>query len=270
MQETLRVILPILIASSLATSCTDPTPEISDQQILDLFDNRNDFFSDGTPGKISKQVEECVRLMAGLDKEIYKDLPEALAGQFKTECRKDFSKRLANANINPMGLKLPDLETPEFAERLTRVRAQADERAMAAKKAEREKQAAEKLAKDQAALTAAKAKAEVLLGTFEERLAAIKARCMEWNAAKEAILKSKKRSPWRFKFTSPCSGSYAENVRSSAQRVSEELPKLDSQPFTAFGGVNLYFGQADPDEMDEDLAGLEKDIAEMKAELAGD
>lgn len=269
MQKSLCVILPILIASSV-TSCTNPTPEVSDQQILDLFDSRKDFFSDGTPGKISKQVEDCARLMAGLDKEIYKDLPEVYAAQFKTECRKDFSERLANAKINPMGLKLADLETPEFAERLTRVRAQADERAMAAAKAEREKQAAEQLAKDQAALTAAKAKAKVLLATVDERLAAIKARCVEWNAAKEAILRSKKSSPWKFKFTSPCLGYYAENVRSSAQRVSEDLPKLDSQPFTSSGRVNLYFGQADPDEMDEDLAGLEKDIAEMKADLAGD
>lgn len=126
------------------SSCTESAPEMSDDQILLLFSSTSLFSTSAdAPKTIPKKAEECVRLLSGLEEAVFKDMPQEMLGQLKTECRQTISERLRDPALNPKNLKLEHVETAKFAQRLTTVRAKSQEEAKAFAARENERREAE-------------------------------------------------------------------------------------------------------------------------------
>lgn len=136
-------------------------------------------------GSISKKTEECARLLGGLDKELYKDLPGDFSGQLMLSCRKSFKQWLDDPKRNPNGLTLSDIENKDFAERLTALRQEQTQKADAKRKQEQEQRKSDEAKKTeeirekmQAAIEEGKrfvAEADTVIQ------AEISSLCNEWN-----------------------------------------------------------------------------------------
>src|SRR5690606_15118147 len=102
---------------TLLTACGNSVPEATDEQLLSLVGNKQTFMGSTVPLSISKRTVECVRVLSGVDEAIYKDMPSEMLGTFKTQCRQDFSERVANKDKNPLGFTIEAFENKELAER---------------------------------------------------------------------------------------------------------------------------------------------------------
>nr|WP_313015153.1 hypothetical protein [Brucella intermedia] len=258
----------IFIALLTLSACQESPPEITDDQVLDLFGSKSSFSSNDAPATISKQTEECARLLAGLDSAVYKDMPEEMLGSIKTACRKNFQEIIADTQRNTFGLKLEHMENVELAEQITRARAQSIEKAKAAAQAKRGKEAAEKLAKDQEAIAAAKKKASLLETSLDDHLAALKEKCAEWKTTMVALKERKLLSVASQLSPNACYRNYEENIRRQARNIIEQVSKLEAKPDSIMGPAIPYFGVADPESMNQQVTKVEEAIASIKAEAA--
>ncbi|RCL02203.1 MAG: hypothetical protein JSC189_000716 [Candidatus Tokpelaia sp. JSC189] len=261
MKKRTLAVSAILIASLTLSACEKSAPKISDEEVLTLLGEKVAFSKDDMPLSISKRTEECARMISGLDTNVYKDMSKEMLGSFKTACRKDFQKIISDPQRNTVGLKLEDMENAKFSEQITRVRVESLEKAKTAEianaKARKEKAAAEKLAKNQEVIAAARQKGKLLETALEPHLAELKEKCAEW----KLISGISQFSPYA------CYKNYEDSLRKQAQNVIDQISKLEAKPESIVDPSLPYFGIADPEAMGEELRNVENEVAAMKEEI---
>lgn len=260
------------------SSCAESAPEVSDDQILLLFSSSSMFSTNAdAPKTIPKRAEECVRLLSGLEDAVFKDMPQEMLGQLKTECRRTIGERLRDAALNPVNLKLEDVETAEFAERLTVIRAKAQEAAQAFATRENERRKVELARQEQDrqqkrmqeaadAIKAAQAQLALIKDELPKRLAAAATACAEFDQAKENLRKRNGRSPvlnraWR---PNICQNSYAERASRQLDRVGQAVVKMASDKNSLFLPSMPFLGDADPDKIKAEIEKMQETTREMK------
>lgn len=255
---------PFFFAAILA-GCSDSLPEMSDQQILELFADRTFRLSANQPLTIRKNTEECIRLISGMDKEIYKDMPEEVSGQIKTSCRKAINERLSDTELNPMELTLQQVETGSFAERLTKVRANAETAAKQFVEAEQERKKSETIQKHQAIIDKAKNKLAEAKAQLEDRLKSAAKLCSEWKAERELLKQRDRRSPLLNHYSSYiCETGFAKTVYRDLAGAEERIAKMKVNPDSLFAPAEPYFGRADIQTIEDEMAKLNKQTEAMK------
>src|SRR3712207_7968144 len=65
-------------------------------------------------GHLTKRVVDCVRLLGGLDREIYKDAPDSFLGAVRTECRKDLDEKLKDGTPSRSEEHTSELQSRQY------------------------------------------------------------------------------------------------------------------------------------------------------------
>lgn len=260
------------------SGCAESAPDVSDDQILLLFSSASVFtFGADAPKTIPKKAEECVRLLSGLEDAVFKDMPQEMLGQLKTECRRTISERLRDPALNRANLKLEHVETAEFAERLTTVRAKAQEEAQTFAARENERRKAELARQEQDrqqqrmrevadAIKAAQVQLASIKDELPKRLAAAAATCAEFDQTKESLRQRDGRSPvlnraWR---PNICQNSYAERARRQLEQIEQAVEKMASDKNSLFRPRMPFLGDADPDKIKTEIEKMQETIRDMK------
>ncbi|GAA5629127.1 hypothetical protein Brsp05_04426 [Brucella sp. NBRC 12953] len=264
MQSKFKLVLPLVFASVLS-GCWDSLPEMSDTQILQLFAGGSLFSSSDVLPTVSKGTEECVRLISGIDKEIYRDMPEQIAGPMKTGCRKDITARLSDPKLNPMKLTLQQVETIAFAERLTKIRADAEVAAKEAAEAKQKREKAEQLQKKQAALDQIKTKLAQTKSRLEGLLNTAATLCAQSKAEESDLEKSSKRADVPSFWTPLCASDFTDRARQALAGVEENISKMEVDGDSWHFPSDPYYGNADTQMIDDELAKLTAHIKAMEA-----
>ncbi|MBG0511107.1 hypothetical protein I3J13_20205 [Agrobacterium sp. MOPV5] len=260
------------------SSCTESAPEMSDDQILLLFSSTSLFSTSAdAPKTIPKKAEECVRLLSGLEEAVFKDMPQEMLGQLKTECRQTISERLRDPALNPKNLKLEHVETAEFAQRLTTVRAKSQEEAKAFAARENERREAELAKQEQdqqrrriqeaaEAIKNAQTQLASIKDDLPKRLTEAATACAEFDQAKEDLRKRDRRSPvlnraWR---PNVCQKNYAERASRQLHQIEQAVEKMASDKNSLFLPSMPFLGEADPNKITAEIEKMQETIRDMK------
>jgi len=271
--EKLRPLQPLHFARMFAicflflSACQAKGEIATDEQLVLLFGEKPPF-SDGPDLQISKKTVDCVRLLSGLDEQLYKDAPAEMLGRVKTECRMPLDARVRDTKHNPVGLTLRDIEDKVFAERITALKQRIDTQLKAKAEAAREKERAEKNVRIKDALANAEKDAAQFAGTLETQLHDIDGLCDNWKKLKEQLAKGDKNSKYRFRFTpNPCTQTFRENVQRqvarTTTRLAEAKAKQDSE-LSEFSIPNLSYISS----FYESLSSLKEEVKAMQAMTA--
>ncbi|MGR2738362.1 hypothetical protein ACUY1T_07915 [Billgrantia sp. Q4P2] len=249
------------IAFPLLAACGNSTPQVSDEQLLHLLGESREAHGEQLPPSISRGLEECVRLLSGLEDEIVKDIPAEFLGQMKAECRVGLREYLENPDRNPMGLELAHFDERQLGERVSEL---AEPSRLAAQQAAAEARERHQ----QAQIEEAKETIANLLASLDERLTTFDELCTALNDAKNEAQSRDVALPNNLRWYAPppCNGHYAQQVRTQAEQVEERLSTL--QPSNGVFGMMLPpLGAADPERMDTFKAELEANVRQIRSLL---
>lgn len=263
--------LVALLFSTALAGCAESAPDVTDDQILSLFSSKSMFDSNDAPKRMAKRTEECARLLADLDKDIYKDAPDEMIAALKIECRKQISERLADKATNPMGLKLEHVEDAVFAERVTTVRNKAENDARLFAEEERKRREVERA---QAVADQEKARADQRIDALSEmkaKVASIKdhlpqllkdkdVACSEFDQAKKTLRARSNRSPIlnRVHGSNICQNSYARRAEVRLRKLEEDVARMTADDKSLFTPVMPYLGEADIDRIRSEIESVQK------------
>jgi hypothetical protein len=248
------IILPVVVA------CGKEVPQASDEQILAMLGERNALLSDA-PSTITKPVEECPRVLSGLDDAIYKDMPAEILGMFKTECRTKLAKILGDKSKNDAGFSIEDFETKELATRISRIAADAEIKSAEFQENTRKQAEIDKANANAKKITDAKRQLEHFILTLDQRFAQIGERCAEWDRERAAAnQRNRTATSWQAK-PDACESSFKIEVK---EEVNEKLEKLATLKFQAEPLIP-YFRRADAAFLADQIADISAGIKELKA-----
>jgi len=265
--------LAVLLGTS---ACSEKLPDLTDDELIALVGDS--WFS--SERHLTKKVVDCVRLIGGLDRELYKDAPDIFLGAVRTECRKDLDEKLKDGSRNPKGAKLAHFEDPDVGERLgaiyERLRKEEALKAEQQRKANEEelrkaKEAAEKRAAAQRAEAEewlAKTRSEVadLSGRIDEILASVNKDCQEWQSLRGRIAAADKASKWGWRFPPEICGSHE---RASLRKGVVEAAQILKGARVEEGDSSFrkpFLGEGSPDRVRYRLDRLARDLADIRAE----
>lgn len=261
---TLRTIRLLAFAPlPLIAACGDAIPQASDEQLLNLLGEHREAHGESLPPSLSRSIEECVRLLSGLEDDIVQDIPDDVLGHFKADCRRALRDRLDDDTRNPMGLELAHFENREFGERISQL---AEPSRLAAQLAAQE--ARER--RQQAQLDEAKETITDLLASLDERFETFDALCTELGEVRDEALSQDVALPGNLRWytPSPCHSHYAEQVRTQVEQAEERLNSI--QPNANTIGFRLpYLGVASPERLDAFQEELENSIRDIKKLMTG-
>lgn len=263
-----RAFIAAALAISLVAAC-DPVPDASDDQLMKLVGESSMFGSDDKRLAISRSRLECVRLLADLDKAIYKEMPTEILGRIKTDCRKNLDTVLKDTARNPMGFKLEHFENKNLAERISQLKAKTDEQAKLAAAAERTRLEAAARAKSEERLKKAREQIATVVASLDAQLGDADSLCNAHKTLKTRIQQQNIRSAYRYKILpSLCRSNALDDVRSQVTKVANEIAKASVTGSGTFYTVNIpYFGAADPEWLAKELTAVRNEVDAMKAEV---
>jgi hypothetical protein len=259
-----------------ASACSEKLPDLTDDELIALIGDS--WFS--SERHLTKKVVDCVRLIGGLDREIYKDAPDIFLGAARTECRKDLDEKLKDGSRNPKGAKLAHFDDPAVGERLgaiyERLRKEEALKAEQQRKANEEelrkaKEAAEKRAAAQRAEAEewlAKTRSEVadLSGRIDEILAAVNKDCQEWQSLRSRLVAADSNSKWRWRFPAEiCGNRERAGLRDGLAKAAQILKAARVQEGSS-SFQQPYLGEGSPDRVRYHLDRLSRDLAETRSE----
>ncbi|WP_079212678.1 hypothetical protein [Brucella pituitosa] len=192
-------------------------------------------------------------------------MPELFAGQMKTQCRKDITARLSDPKLNPMKLTLQQVETTAFAERLTKVRADAEIAAKEAAKAEQQRKEAERLQKQQVALDQVKTKLAETKSQLDGRLETAATLCAQSKTEENLLEKSEKRNLFTSIWSSICASDFAQGAQQDLANAEEKISQMKIDGDSWYVPSDPYYGNADIQMIDKELAKLTEHIKAMQA-----
>ncbi|MBF8222384.1 hypothetical protein [Halomonas sp. 328] len=260
MNITRKTRLLAFSALPVLTACGDSIPQATDEQLLTLLGNSREVRGEQLPPSIPRSVEECVRLLSGLEDEVVKDIPAEFLGQMKAECRSGLRNHLEDPERNPMGLELAHFDERELGERISDL---AEPSREAAQQAATEAQERYR----QAQIDDAKEAVAGLLSSLDERLATFNNLCSELSDSREAAQAQGISLPTNLRYYTPppCNGHYAEQLRTQAENLEERLSSI--QPSTGSLFLMPHLGAADPERLDGFQEDLESSIQEIQGLL---
>ncbi|PRD43542.1 hypothetical protein C5748_09730 [Phyllobacterium phragmitis] len=257
-------IAPFLVA------CSDSVPEATDQQLLEIIGSSSSFLGSDSPLSIPRSAVECVRVLSGLDADIYKDMPAEMLGAFKTGCRQEFAERLKDESRNPLGFTLESFENKDLAERITKLKETSDEANRVAAEEKREREKAESLAQAEAELEAARAEYRSFVASIDDRVSTAAPLCDEWLLNQASAKEKARNSVWAYRSAPEiCKEATITQIRALAGKHLETLVNQTIKANSLFGFNKPYYGNASGEWFDQQMERLNADIAGMKAEIAG-
>lgn len=262
-----RVFTATVLALSSLAAC-DQVPDASDDQLMQLVGESFSFGSDDKRLTISRSRLECVRLLADLDKAIYKEMPNEFMGRVKTDCRRNLDSLLKDAAKNPLGFKLEHFENKNLAERISQLKAKTDEQQKLAAIAERTRLEIEARAKAEERLNKAREQIATVVASLDSQLSDAGSLCTIHKTLKTHLQQQNIRSAYRYKMQpSLCRNNALDEVRSQVKKVENEIAKASVTGSGTFYTVNIpYFGAADPDWLAQELTAVRNEVDGMKAE----
>lgn len=263
-----RALIAAMLALSLVAAC-DQVPDGSDDQLMQLVGEPSSFGSDNKQLAISRSRLECVRLLADLDKAIYKEMPNELMGRVKTDCRRNLDVLLKDVSKNPLGFKLEHFENKSLAERISQLKAKTDEQAKLAAAAERTRLETAARAKSEEILKKAREQIATVVASLDSQLSDADSLCSAHKTLKTRIQQQNIRSAYRYKMLpSLCRNNALDEVRSQVKKVENEIAKASVTGSGTFYTVNIpYLGAADPDWLARELVAVRNEVDGMKAEI---
>lgn len=263
-----RALVAAMLALSLVAAC-DQVPDASDDQLMQLVGEPSSFGSDNKQLAISRSRLECVRLLADLDKAIYKEMPNELMGRVKTDCRRNLDVLLKDVSKNPLGFKLEHFENKSLAERISQLKAKTDEQAKLAAAAERTRLETAARAKSEEILKKAREQIATVVASLDSQLSDADSLCSAHKTLKTRIQQQNIRSAYRYKMLpSLCRNNALDEVRSQVKKVENEIAKASVTGSGTFYTVNIpYLGAADPDWLARELVAVRNEVDGMKAEI---
>lgn len=148
--RALDIYCAIAIAA-LGTTWSFAAPSATDAQLMTLLGDAPLIERTDEPG-LTRQMIECLQLLSGVDNDIFRGAPKELLGELGVDCRRRIKTRTQDPQINPMGFKVEDFESPQLVRQIlsaaqardARVRQAAAKRAddIRQKEAEAERRAA--------------------------------------------------------------------------------------------------------------------------------
>lgn len=257
MNSTLKTGLLAFIALPILSACGNSVPEASDEQLLTLLGDVREVRGETLPPSLSRGLEECVRLLSGLENEVVKDIPDEIIGQMKADCRSGLRNYLEDPDRNPMGLELAHFEDRELGERISALAEPSREAAQQAATEAQERY-------QQAQIDDAKEEVANLLSSLDERFATFSDLCTNLAEARETAQAQSVSLPAHLRFYNPqpCNDYYAEQVRTQAEKLEERLSS--TEPST--GGLFLMpsFGATDSKQLDTLQEELESRLQEIQ------
>ena len=255
----------VLAACFLALSaCKAKSDTATNEQLLLLFGEKP-LFADGPDLQISKTTIECIRLISGLDEQLYKDAPAEMLGRIKTQCRIELDAKLKNATLNPLGLTLKDVEEKGLADRLTALKQRVDAQLEAKAEAAREHELAVQRAKIQDVLAKTEKETTQFANSLTAQFNDIVGLCDTWRKQKEQLVKADKHSKYRWRIMpSPCEQSFRDNVQRQLLAANKQLDQVKAKPaneITEFNIPNLHFISA----FKTSLSSLKEEVKVMQA-----
>lgn len=261
---------PVHLARVLATcflalsACKAKSDTATDEQLLLLFGEKS-LFADSPDLQISKTTIECIRLISGLDEQLYKDAPAEMLGGIKTQCRIGLDAKLKNEALNPVGLTLKDVEERALADRLTALKQRVDAQLKAKAEAAREQELAARKTKIQDALTKTEKETTQFANSLTAQFNDIVGLCDSWKKQKEQLVKADKHSKYRWRTTpSPCEQSFRDNVQRQLLATNKQLDQVKAKPVNEvfeFNIPNLHFISA----FNTSLSSLKEEVKVMQS-----
>lgn len=261
--------LALSLAPALA-ACGDKVPEATDDQLLQILASDSVFSSSDRPLSIPKSAVECVRVLSGLDEEIFKDMPAEMLETMKTGCRQELDKHLKDEAKNPMGFQLAHFENKELAERITKLKETSDEANRKAAQERRQHEEREARAKAERELEELKSQYAGFVQSIDQRIQSARPICDEWIAAQTALKKKKNKwNNWSYRQPSPICTDGIAQIRTTAATHLDTLSATEVSGRGTFFNFNKpYFGNASPEWLDEQVKKLNEDVERMKVDLA--
>ena len=243
MTKLRTILLSSTVVVSVLSGCSDDTPKVTDADILSMMGkpvwvydvDKTHFGEHGIPLVIDHKVDECVRLLSGLEVEKLQDAPADWMGMLKTGCREDLLSIINDTDRNRFQFKLSHFENPDFANRISRIMMEAKKSAKTAiDEARLVQQAAAVAAKEadrlkqQAEIDTAKEKLNALQESFPALVKELFDVCHEYKLVRQ---KFKLRDPGlanTSKYIKPaiCYSGYEKQYQFELNSVAEKLQKL--------------------------------------------
>lgn len=261
MSRVIATCLPFL------SGCQAKSETLSDEQLVLIFGEKP-MFAEGSDLQISKKTVECIRLISGLDEEIYKDAPTDMLGRIKTECRMDLDTKIKHTKVSDVKLTLNDIGNKAFAERLTTLKQRIDTELKAKAEAARKKELSDKTAKIQYTLASAEEEATQFAGSLETQFRNLDRLCGDWKKLKDQIVKADKNSKYRWRTTpTACGQTFRENLQhqtaTTAKRLAEAKAKQPSE-VSEFSIPRLHY----INNFNETISSLAEEVKTMQAMTA--
>lgn len=257
-----------LCAASLLAACGDNIPEATDDQLLQLLASDSAFLGSDRPLSIARGTVECVRVLSGLDEEIFKDMPAEMLGTMKTGCRQELDKRLKDEAKNPMGFQLAHFEKKDLAERISKLKETTDEANRKAAQEQRQREEQEARAKTERELEELKVQYAAFVASIDERIASARPICDDWTTSQEALKKKDKWTNWAYRRPSSICTDEITQIKAMAAQHLEALNAAEvSGRGTFYNFRKPYFGNASPEWFDEQVKTLTEEVETMKTSL---
>jgi len=243
------------IATVTLAACGDDVPQVTDDEILSMIGEGNSFVATDAPKTIPKQVDECARLLSGIDEAIYKDMPPEMLGGFKTECRKNFSEIVADKSRNTAGFVL--------SQRISKIAIDAQIKAREFAESAREKRKTDDRNAQTKKIDDAKQHIAGLISTFDQKFARIDELCGQWDQEYAAAKQRREYGVTRRR-PDACSEEFKRDVRIDADKMAADLSKLKIDPDSLFGVTIPYSKLNDPTFFDDTIADIGQKVAGLK------
>jgi len=242
------------------SACKSDISDVSDMELLSLVGNGKD------PAQITARTRECAEILGGINRAVYKDMPEEMIGIVKTDCRKLLKGWLEDSDRNSTELTLEDFDREDLAKRILSL--SDAQQAVLAK--QRDEARAAKIGKLKAELIEVTAAGQKLHSDLKERREALVPACDTLRGLREE-LKEKNRVHSLFSRGLPmlCTGDplgrELGQIESFEERVNRfELPTTEKNFISAVPPVP----RIDLDEIDTEIKRVEEVTTEYRAALA--
>jgi len=222
-------------------------------------------FTEASDLQISKNTVDCVRLISGLDEEIYKDASADVIGLLKTECRKALDAKIKHPKVSDLKLTLNDIGNKPLAERLTSLKQRIDAELKEKAEASRKKEASERLSKIQNTLARVEKEATQFASSLEAQFQNIDRLCDDWKKLKDQIVKADKNSKYRWRFTpTTCGQTFRENLQKRMATTAKNLAEAKAKQPSELSEFNIP-GVHYINDFNGSLTALTEEVKNMQA-----
>lgn len=249
---------------ALLTACQPSIPEATDEQIVEIVGSSTETFGIKV---IQKDAIECLRLISGLDDQIFKDAPTTFVAGIKTKCRKELGKRLKDDTRNPMGFELEHFENQDLVTRIELIQKD-QQKQIEIRREEAEKAEAQEMVRK---VEQAKVDAREHLTYVANWLTEMQVKCGELEQLNARRKEQGIELPWQFTINlgSNCKSYLFERVKEDAEENNTKIQELSYSEEDRHWLMIPEFNSSRKSNLQAELQELEDKISELKSYLDG-